>query len=120
LSETAVLVVLYIAGFALQIYGVILVVLEIADDVRAARAIRERQDAPSPPAVVRGSPAPGIEVEIGGFAGAHLAQTAYNIDSFRDFTAERLSEGLRRRMVGVGLFVLGAVVGLLANLLAAF
>jgi hypothetical protein len=118
LSETAWLVTLYVLGFALQIAGVVLVVIEITEDVRAAQAIKERADAPdaSPQGVV-GS-APGVEMYVGGLAGAFMAQTAQNVDSFRTFTAERLSGGLRRRVLGVALIILGAIAGFAANLIA--
>ena len=116
-DETTVLMFLYIGGFVLQMLGVALVVREIADDVRAARAIQQRADegtsAPQGIAFQR----PGVSGYIGGIAGQHMAQTAHNIDSFREFTAER-SEGIRWRIVGVGLFVIGAVMALAASLVA--
>ncbi len=118
LSETAWLVTLYVLGFAFQIAGVVLVVMEINQDIRAAQAIKKRTDAlEASPEGVAGS-APGVEMYIGGLAGAFMAQTAQNVDSFRDFTAQRLSGGLRRRVAGVALIVLGAMAGLAGNLIA--
>jgi hypothetical protein len=42
-----------------------------------------------------------------------------NIDTLHAFTAERLTGGVWRRLLGIGLILLGAAVGLVANILSA-
>ena len=103
LSEACLLASLYIVAFGAQLVGVGLVVWEIRDDVRAARALKER---------------PALSAHLGGIGLQGLVQAARESDSFRDFTADRLSRGLGRRIWGVVLFLVGAGVGLAANLVA--
>lgn len=102
---------LYCLGFALQIIGAVLVGLEIRDDVQAARRIAMSEAAA--PATVRTR-----DVEIGGVLGQALAGAVSGVDSFREFATERLSGHMRRRLLGVALIIVGAAVGLAANLLA--
>jgi hypothetical protein len=116
LSESAVLVTLYSAGFACQIAGVVLIVVEIWDDVRAAREIRER---PPLPAGIRTTDPSGVSGEIGGLMGQLLGGAVQGVDSFREFTDRRLSGGLRRRIAGVVLFVFGAALAFTAGLVDA-
>jgi hypothetical protein len=123
IHETAALLMLYGVGFALQMAGVFLVVQEITNDLRAAVAIKTREDeSPTAPpkTIKREIQEEGVfgTLEVGGLGIEQQLQTAHSIDSFREFTAERLVGGSRGRVDGVVLFVVGAFVGLAANLVA--
>jgi hypothetical protein len=107
---------LFIVAFLLQIAGVVLVVLEIRNDLHTARDIEAREEGPRPTGVGEVTPTGGTF--IGGSLGAHLAGTMQGTDTFRTFIAERLSGGLKRRVLGVGLFVAGAAIDLSANLIS--
>jgi hypothetical protein len=115
--NSCVLIGLYSAGFVLAIAGILLIVREILDDVRAARTLRERQDAPNPPTAITTSvPGRPVEISVGGAGMQPLIQGMYQADSFRDFVAERLGGGLRRRWLGVGLIIIGAILNLVADI----
>jgi hypothetical protein len=107
------LVGLYLAGAACELGGVILVAVEIWRDVLAARKLAAPRETPSE---VRYSPNPNVEFVYGGGLGQILGGTLQNVDTFREFTLDRLTEGLRLRILGVALILLGAVVGLVANI----
>jgi hypothetical protein len=112
------LITLYSGGFLLQIAGIWLIVKEIVNDFRVARSIRDRTDAPDPPTEIR-TVGPGFESRIGGIGLQPLIRGMYEADSFRTFMAERLSGGLRLRVLGVVLFLAGASVAFAANLISA-
>jgi len=115
-SNSTLAVILFVAAFLLQLAGVVLIVLEIRQDLRSAREIEAQNAEPEPEGVQTFSPT--HETFIGGDLGRHLARTMQVSDSFREFTLDRLSGGLGRRILGVVLFVLGAAVGLAGNLIA--
>jgi hypothetical protein len=113
------LIALYSVGFLLQIAGVALIVREIANDFRVAKAIRDKADAPEPPTAVTAERG-GIRASIGGLGMQPLIRGMYEADSFRLFMADRLSAGLGLRVLGVVLFVAGAAVDFAANLVSAW
>lgn len=113
--KTCVLIVMYLVAFALEFGGVALVALEIAGDIRAAKRLAESR--PTPEGITH-SPAPGIEIGIGGSLGQIIAGNVQNMDTFRTFTLERLTGGIRRRVLGVVLIVAGIGVGTIANLIS--
>jgi hypothetical protein len=115
MSNHDVAITLFIVGFLLQLAGIVLVVLDIRDDLRAAQEIQERP--PDAPREVIMS-TPQVEHRIGGALGGLLGAQEQAIDTFRIFTAERLAGDLGRRILGVVLFVLGAVMSLAANIVA--
>jgi hypothetical protein len=115
--SSGVLIGLFAAAFALQIGGIAMIVWEIVGDVQAARVLREREDAPDPPrAVTTRIPERGVEITVGGAGMQQIIRGMYQADSFRDFVAMRLGEGIRRRWLGVGLIVVGGILDLVANI----
>jgi hypothetical protein len=116
---------LFIVAFLLELAGVVLVAREIRGDVLAAKRLAEPDpDPPQAISVPEGTPwpgSPGVTVSgevFGGLVGGIVAQSIKNVDMFGQFTIERLAGNLRWRVVGVALIVLGAIVGLIANLVA--
>ena len=111
MSCSAFLKALFIGGFVFQVVGVGLVVKEILGDYRAARAIMEKDAEPLPRTALYG-------VKAGGRPGGAVGEMLERGDSFRRFYAERMEGGLRDRIVGVVLFVIGAIVVLAADLIS--
>jgi hypothetical protein len=106
------LVSLYLAGFACEFGGVVLVAVEIWRDIGTAKKLVEPQ--PVPQGIAHESP--GVQTFIGGAFGQVLAGTMQGIDTFREFALERLTGGIRLRVLGVVLILLGAILGLIANI----
>jgi hypothetical protein len=111
--ETCLLLGLYVAAFALQVVGVVLVVLDIRDDRQAAKTLAEASKSTKQLTEIQKG-----DVIVGGMMGAALAQASATADTFAEFVSERLTSRQDRKLLGVALVLLGALVGLAANLIA--
>jgi hypothetical protein len=96
----------------LQVSGAWIVILDIRDDIRAARQLAAEAEQASSVTEIRGG-----GFVIGGVLGQQAAQSAAKVDTFERFTRARLMGSLRRRMVGVGLIFAGAVAQLAAGII---
>lgn len=117
MTETCLLLILYGAGFALQIGGVVLVVLDIRDDRKTATRLADKAEQAKSATHVEIDQGP-VTMRIGGAMGAFQAQMASATDSFSEFVHDRLTGRQTRKLVGVGLVLLGAFVALAANVIA--
>ena len=117
-EQSGMLIALYSVGFVMQIGGIVLLVLGIAGDIRAARALRGYADVPGPSATEIRMERPGLRATIGGLTMQPLAQGIQRSDSFRVFIADRLSHRLWLRILGVVLVLVGTTADFVANLVS--